>query len=112
MNGLIERIFEFGDGSDHDATVSEISSELDSCSNHVWNVTPDCNDLGGMSQYTIEVSNDGVCWFDYALVFTDVNSEDGVEDIQLSFKKMRINHKASTATQGTVKYLLTQKQRS
>ena len=112
MSNLNTQVFEFTDGEDHNATVSEISLAIENCHNYVWNVTPTCENLGGVAQYTVEVSNDGLCWFDYAVVFTNVSTVDAVEDIQLSFTKMRINHKAGTATQGAVKYTLTQKSRS
>lgn len=112
MSQPVTRIFEFTDGENHDATVDETSDALENCFNYVWNVTPKNTGLVGVAQYTIEVSNDGVSWFDYATVFTNVSTVDAVEDIQFSFTKMRINHKSSTATAGTVKYLLTQKSRS
>ena len=112
MSQPITQVFQFLDGPDHDATVDETSATIENCQNYVWNVTPTCVAIGGTAQYTVEVSNDGVCWFDYATVFTNVSTVDAVEDIQLSFTKMRINHKSGTATMGTVKYTLTQKARS
>lgn len=112
MSDPITQIFNFtSDGENHDATVNETSESVENCSNYVWNVTPTNTGLVGVAQYTIEVSNDGVSWFDYATVFTNVSTVDAVEDIQLSFTKMRIKHIASTATAGTTKYTLTQKAR-
>ena len=99
------------DGTSHDVTVSEASELLESCSNYVWNVSPSVTGLSGSPTYTIEVSNDGTTWFEYATEFTGVDIDDAVEDTQLSFKYMRVNHIAGTSTAGVVTYTLTQKQR-
>ena len=106
MSQPITQTFNFtSDGVNHDATVDETSEVLENCQNYVWNVTPTNTGLIGVAQYTVEVSNDGIAWFDYATVFTNVSTVDAVEDIQLSFTKMRIKHIASTASAGTVKYI-------
>lgn len=107
-----QRIFTFGDGEDHDATVSEISAELDNCFNSVWNIAPTESGVVGSPTYTVEVSDDGVSWFDYDILFVDVSTVDAVEDTQMSFLKIRVNHKAGTASAGTVKYIFEQKARS
>lgn len=105
-------IFNFTtDGTSHDVTFSEASESLESHSNYVWNVSPSVVGLSGLPIYTIEVSNDGTTWFEYATEFTNVAIDDAVEDTQLSFKYMRVNHVAGTSTVGTVTYTLTQKQR-
>lgn len=109
----ISRIFQFGDGSNHDATVDETSTLLDpNCSNYVWNISPLEVGVAGAPLYTIEVSNDGVAWFDYDALFTNVATDDAVEDTQLSFTKIRVKHISGSASAGTVKYTLTQKQRN
>ena len=101
-------VFQFGDGSDHDATVDETSSAIDTPNNFGWNVAPTSTGVSGVAQYTVEVSQDGVTWFDYAVIFTNVANVDAVEDPFLTWEKMRINHKAGSSTAGTVKYTLTQ----
>jgi len=101
------------DGITHDATVSEISDALTpQCANYVWNITPKNVGVIGIPTYTVEVSSDGITWFDYDTLFTDVSTVDAVEDTQLSFTHIRVNHNGGTASAGTVEYLFTQKPRS
>lgn len=100
------------DGTDHDATVNETSDALVNCNNYVWNITPTNTGVVGIPTYTVEVSDNGVSWFEYDLLFVDVSTVDAVEDTQLSFTMIRIVHKSGTASAGTVEYLLTQKSRS
>lgn len=111
MKHPIERTFIFSDGTAHDATISETSEALMSCQNYTWSVSPTAIGLtGGTPEYTIEVSNDGVTWFEYNNASTDVSVEDAVDDIHLSFTQMRINHNSKGSTSGTVEYLFVQKQ--
>jgi len=101
------------DGIIHDATVSEISDALTpQCANYVWNITPKNIGVVGIPQYTVEVSSDGISWFDYDTLFTGVSTVDAVENTQLSFTHIRIKHISGTASAGTVAYLLTEKARS
>lgn len=100
------------DGSVHDATVTETSIALENCNNYVWNITPTNVGVVGVPTYTVEVSDNGISWFEYDTLFTDVDTVHAVEDTQLSFTMIRIVHKAGTASAGTVEYLLTQKSRS
>lgn len=106
------REFVFTDGVVHDATIDEASEGLLSCFKYGWNVTPITAGLtGGTPEYTIEVSNDNVNWFEYNNLSTDVSVEDAVCDDHLTFIYMRIVHQSKGATGGTVKYVLTQKQK-
>jgi len=107
--GAETEVFLFGDGENHDATVDETSTPIDLPANIGWNVAPVGVGVVGTPQYTIEVSDDGVVWFDYAVVFTDVAYDDAVEDPFLTWKKMRIVHNSVTATAGTVKYVFNRK---
>ncbi len=111
MSNPAERKFIFtSDGITHDATVDETSEVLESCFNHVWNITPLQSLItGGTPKYTIEVSNDGVNWFDYDAASSNVSINDAVCDTHLSFTKMRVKHISSGATGGTVEYLFVQK---
>ena len=107
-----ERRFIFlSDGVTHDASVSEISEALESCENYTWSISPIISAItGGSPEYTVEVSNDGVVWFEYNNRSTGVDVVNAVDDIHLAFTKMRINHNAKGSTGGTVEYLFLQKQ--
>jgi len=111
MKDPIQRKFIFtSDGVTHDVTVSETSEALTSCQNYSWAVTPLPSGItGGTPKYTIEVSNDGVIWFEYNSLSTNISIDDAVDDIHLAFTQMRIVHISSGATGGTVEYLMTQK---
>lgn len=105
------RKFEFADGTDHDATVDESSLALESCYKYGWNITPITTGLtGGTPEYTVEVSNDNINWFEYNNLSTDVSVDDAVCDDHLTFIYMRIVHQSKGATGGTVEYVFTQKQ--
>jgi len=102
------QVFQFGDGSDHDATVDETSTHIETPRNSGWNVAPSPIGVSGTAQYTVEVSQDLVTWFDYATIFTNVIHNDAVEDPFSTWSYMRIAHKAGSATVGTVKYTFTE----
>lgn len=112
MSKPIERTFNFtSDGEIHDATVDETSEALESCQNYTWSITPILVGItGGTPEYTIEVSNDGVTWFEYNNASTNVSVEDAVDDTHLAFTKIRIVHDAKGASSGTVEYKFVQKQ--
>ena len=111
MSKPIQRYFQWtGEGQSHDATITANSLALESCANYTWSVTPVPSGIvGGPPTYTIEVSNDGVTWFEYSPLSTNVAIVDAVDDIHLAFTFMRIVHTANGTTAGTVDYYFTQK---
>lgn len=108
---LIKRKFNFtSDGEDHDATVDETSEVLESCYNYTWSITPEITGIvGGPPIYTIEVSNDGVNWFNYSSSAVGVSVVNALDDTHLAFTKMRVKHEANGTTDGSVTYSFTQK---
>ena len=109
-NNTIEREFNFTDGTTHDATITETSEALDSCFNYVWSLSPLISGITGTNPtYTVEVSNDGVNWYEYNNLSTNVDIIDAVDDNHLSFTKMRIVHDATGTSGGTVIYKFVQK---
>jgi hypothetical protein len=110
MKEPLKRYFNFSDGQTHDASVTETSDALASCQNYKWSVTPNAQGITGASpDYTIEVSNDGIAWFEYNNLSSNVDVEDAVDDNHLTFTMMRIVHDGTGTSGGTVQYLFTQK---
>lgn len=106
----IEREFNFTDGTTHDATLSETSDTLESCFNYTWSLSPLISGITGTSPlYTIEVSNDGVNWYEYNSNSTNLDVVNAVDDNHLAFTKMRIVHIGTGTTAGTVVYKFVQK---
>ena len=102
--------FAFSDGESHDATVTETSISLEFCENFSWAVTPIPTGVtGGSPSYTIQVSNDGLIWFDYNALSTSVDIDNAVDDIHLSFTQMRIAYDGTGVSAGTVGFLFTNK---
>ncbi len=110
MSTPIKIYFQFSDGQVHDATLSETSIALEFCENYKWSVTPNAQGITGATpDYTIEVSNDGIAWFEYNNDSTNVSVFDAVDDIHLAFTMMRIVHDGTGTSGGTVEYLFTSK---
>ena len=110
MANPIEREFSFTDGTTHDATLSETSDELTSCYNYTWSISPLISGITGTSPiYTVEVSNDGINWYEYNSGSTNVDVIDAVDDNHLAFTKMRIVHIGTGTSGGTVTYKFVQK---
>ena len=107
-NVSVSADFIFSDGTNHDATVAAISNVINTPQNMGWNVIPVPVGMVGNSLYTVQISNDGSTWHDYAKVFTNVSYDNGVEDPHLTYDKMRIKHDIGSSTGGTVRYVLTQ----
>lgn len=100
--------FTFGDGEDHDATVTETSDSISTPNNFNWNIIPESTGVVGDATYTIEVSNDNVVFINYAETFIDLIHEDGAEDDFLTYNFIRIEYKAGTVSAGTIKFPLTE----
>lgn len=110
MRSPLEYIYEFADGEDHDATLTANSLSLNTCFNYNFHVAITPDGLTGIGAYTFQVSDDEVNWYDYATEFTNVSTEDAVEDANaLTWKYSRIKYSAGTASAGTVKFKLTLK---
>jgi hypothetical protein len=110
MSKPIKIYFQFSDGQTHDATLTEISSSIEFCENYKWSITPNAQSITGATpNYTIEVSNDGIVWFDYNNNSTNVSVDDAVEDNHLAFTMVRINYNATGTSGGTVEFLFTSK---
>lgn len=103
--------FAFGDGENHDASVSEASVGMEISSNYVWNICPILTGVDGSPDYTIEVSIDNTNWKTYATEFTSVTTEDACEHDFASWSYIRISYNAQDATTGTLKFYLSTKAR-
>lgn len=113
MNEPKKTLFNFSDGTSHDASVSETSDSVQSCYKYEWAVAPITSGLTSADgTWTIEVSNDDVNWFEYNNLSTGVAIVDAVDDNHLAWIYMRIVYDAVTETTGTVSFELTQKQKS
>jgi hypothetical protein len=113
MNEPKKTKFEFGDGTSHDATVSETSQSIQSCYKYEWALAPIKSGLTvGDPTYTIEVSNDDTTWFEYNNLSTNVSVDDAVDDNHLAWVYMRVVYNAGTETTGTIEFELTQKQQA
>lgn len=113
MNTPIQTKFEFNDGIVHDASISGTSEAIRSCYKYEWSIAPITAGLtSAKGEYTIEVSNDNVNWFEYNNLSTDVSIEDAVDDIHFAWIYIRLVYDAKTESTGTVQFELTQKQKS
>jgi len=102
--------FQFTDGQNHDATVTETSLPLEFCDNYKWSITPNAQGIAGATpSYTLEVSNDGITWFEYNNNSTNVSVTDAVDDIHLAFTMLRLVHDGTGTSGGTVEYLFLSK---
>jgi len=98
--------FEFGDGTVHDAGVSEVSQAYSICFRHIWSLIPISVGLGGGATpaYSIEVSNDEVNWAPYSSETDGAGIDQPFEDDHWGFSYVRINYDAKTNTNGTVEF--------
>jgi hypothetical protein len=103
--------FVFGDGTDHDATVSEISLAQEICQRYGWSIAVKQTALGNEGGgWTIEVSNDGINFYNYKVNAVGIAIIDAYDDEHLDWTYMRINYDAQTETAGTVEFEITLKQ--
>lgn len=99
-------IFQFGDGADHDASVSEASASVEFCFVHNWSMIPEVSGLDQNPTWTLEVSNDNVTWNPYDTLMQDAAIDQGFDDTHSNFLYYRINYNAQTNTTGTVKFIM------
>jgi len=88
-----------------DATNDFTTDAYEFCYSHDWSVS--LNDVGlavtGQDPtFTIEVSNNGVKWYDWDSLSTDTAIEDSPDADYMSYKYMRIVYSSNGATAGTV----------
>jgi len=110
MSKPLKYKFTFGDGTAHDATVTEISQSWEVCFNYGWSLFVDQIGLTSSdATWTIEVSNDNSTFYNYKSNSVDIPIIDAYDDIHLSWTYMRINYDAKTETTGTVEFEITLK---
>lgn len=111
MSQPTEITFKFGDGSVHDASVDETSESQQICYQYGWSITPIANVAGGgVPDYTVQVSDDNVTWFNFSPASTGVPLNIAVERSALNFLYIRIVYDAAVATTGTIQFDLLLKQ--
>ena len=111
MSKPIQRIFQFGDGGTHDASVSEISTPIEICSNYSWLLNPVFDSLDQNPTWTLEVSHENVnsSFKPYDTPMIDAAIDQAFDDVHLAPTFLRINYDAKTNTTGTVKFPITLK---
>ena len=99
-------IFKFGDGEDHDASVSEKSAGVRICFPKGWSLIPEFSGLDQNPTWTLEVANvDNDADYDpYTSVMEEAAIDQGFDDNHWTFRYARINYNAQTNTTGTVKF--------
>ena len=110
MSKPLKYKFVFSDGTDHDASVSEISESWEVCFDYGWSLFVDQISLTSFdSTWTIEVSNDDNTFYNYKSNSIDIPIIDAYDDIHLSWTYMRINYNSNTESTGTVEFEITLK---
>lgn len=103
--------FVFSDGTNHDASITEISESQQICSTYGWSIFVAFAGLTSQdSTWTIEVSNDDVNFFNYKINSIGIAIIDAYDDIHLDWQYIRINYNSQTETTGTVEFEITLKQ--
>jgi len=102
--------FVFGDGTTHDASVTEISTVEELCYNYAWLLVPTSTGLNASPTYSIEVSNTASGpWSAYDPLTQDADILQPFDDTHFAPTYVRINYNAQTNTAGTVSFTLTLK---
>ena len=110
MINPIVKIFEFGDGQDHDASVDEISEVFEACNNYTWLLVPESTGLDASPTYSFESSNSATGpWGPYDPLTEDANILQPFDDNHMAPTHFRINYSANGNTTGTVKFTITLK---
>ncbi len=110
MSKPIKYKFTFGDGTQHDATVSEVSVSQQICFPYEWSIFVDqvaltVND----SVWTIEVSNDNNTFYNYKSNSANIPIIDAYDDTHMAWTYIRINYDSKTESSGTVEFEITLK---
>ncbi|GAG46875.1 unnamed protein product [marine sediment metagenome] len=79
------------------------------CFNHAWAFSVTDSTTGGSPDYTIEVSNDDVQWYEYNSDSTNVSLDDGVDDTHMVWKYFRVVYDSTGVGSGTVTFWLSLK---
>ncbi len=106
MSAPITITFQFGDGTTHDASVSEASISQAICYKYGWSIAPIIAGLDQDPTYTIEVSNNNVDFYPYDTPVVDADIAQPFDDVHLDWLYIRINYNAQTNTTGTVEFPL------
>jgi len=109
MSANIEINFNFGDGTTHDASVSEISEPQLICHDYTWLLVPKSSGLDASPTYSFEVSDDNINWQEFQPETKDAAIDQPFQKSDLAGLYFRINYNAQTNTTGTVAFTLTGK---
>lgn len=87
-----------------DATSDFTTDAYQFCNSHDWSVSLNDNGLAGNPPptFTIEVSNNGVKWYDWDSLSTGVEIDDSPDADYMSYKYMRVVYSANGNSAGTV----------
>lgn len=91
---------------DVDATIDFTTDAYTFCNSHDWAISLTTVGLVGDPVYTVQVSNDEITWYDYALEATNVAIIDSIAHDRMSFLHLRVKYLALTTTSGTVDVFL------
>ena len=106
MSAPITITFQFGDGTTHDASVSEASISQAICYKYGWSIAPIIAGLDQAPEYTIEVSNNNIDFYSYDSLTEGADIAQPFDDVHLDWLYIRINYDAKTNTTGTVEFPL------
>ena len=108
MSKPIQIDFVFSDGTIHDATLTETSTEINVCFGYNWNITANIDGITGVNpKYTLEAKGKNNQWYVYKIPDAqDVDINDSLCDTHLSFTKLRLIHDGTGTTGGTVTYTI------
>jgi len=84
----------------------DTSQVIDVCHQYGWSIIPNVLGTAGNAKYTIEVSHNGITWKEYNNIAIDIDIEDGVQDKQLNFSKIRIVTFSGGASSGNVEFTM------
>lgn len=106
MSSPIKIEFSFGDGTTHDASLTETSTSQEMCYDYSWSLVPEFSALDANPTWTLEVSNDNVTFNPYDTLTQDTAITQGFDDTHSTFLYWRIAYNAQTNTTGTVSFTL------
>jgi hypothetical protein len=80
------------------------TTAIEICFNYNWSISPTVTGTPGNSDYTLEVSHDGVEWKEYKDGSTNVDIEDAIQDDILPFTYVRIVVNSGGGSSGTAQF--------
>ena len=92
-----------------DIGVGGTTAPQEICFQHGWSIAPTVVGTSGNADYTVQVSQDNITYFDYKTLGTNVAIEDAVEDVSINWSWLRIVVSSGGASSGTAQFSLEMK---